>query len=619
MIQETKNEWATKNWAAYKERYNSIDFDRSSRQERIEIKESRAGVPTVRVMSSNGKWIFLHSSIDPVKEAQKIADSVSSDPGKIIVIYGFALGYLVEALLETTDKRNLLFIIEPDYDLFCAAMAARDLHHIIDSERVHVLVSNLPGEIRTNFFLLYDETKYDDIVMTGLSGHQTVYPTTYHELVPLIKDAVDAKLFNLVTMIKIGPDAAKNALLNMVDYCTHPGVSSLYGRLAGVPAIIVSAGPSLNKNIHLLKAAKGKAVILAVGTALKALKKWDIEPDFVFSIDPQDLNYELHFKGLNTEKVALVSEIQANHMIVANHQGPIFVSGDMPIVKWFGEGIESKGKLESGGSVANNAFAAAYKMGANPIILVGQDLAYSREGHSHAAGTNYENQVYSLDENSEFFPVKANDGGYILTDRSFHQFLLFFQIWIETYPEREYINATEGGAFIQGTKLMTLQEVLDQHCQNAVDVEKIIKEAQVDFNIPNMEPILETIKLRLKDTNNMIAEANKAIRYLSQLERACESRQAKKMQQYLKAVNKITGKFEKDQYICEVAEWFVRNDVHKVMTRTHKAVRSENDEYSNAIADYTLYYKKIIEGLKAIKDLLQQCMEKIGSDIDNGK
>jgi hypothetical protein len=103
------------------------------------------------------------------------------------------------------------------------------------------------------------------------------------------------------------------------------------------------------------------------------------------------------------------------------------------------------------------------------------------------------------------------------------------------------------------------------------------------------------------------------------LEKACENRQAKKMQQYLKAVNKITGKFEKDQYICEVAEWFVHNAVHKVMTRTHKAERSENDEYSDAIADYTLYYKKIIEGLKAVKDLLQQCMEKNRSDIDNGK
>lgn len=612
MIQETKNEWEAKNWAVYKERYNSVGFDTRSKQERIEIKESRAGVPTVRVMSSSGKWIFLHSSIDPVKEAQKMAEHVSSESGKIIVIYGFALGYLVEALLETTDKRNLLFIVEPDYDLFCAAMAARDLHHIIGSERVHLLVSDLAGKIRSSFFALYDETKYDDILMTGLSGHQMVYPAAYHELVPMIKDAVDAKLFNLVTMIKIGPDSAKNALLNMVDYCTHPGISSLFGRLAGVPAIIVSAGPSLNKNIHLLKAAKGKAVILAVGTALKALKKWDIEPDFVFSIDPQDLNYELHFKGVNIEKVALISEIQANHMIVANHKGPIFVSGDMPIVKWFGEGIENKGKIESGGSVANNAFAAAYKMGANPIILVGQDLAYSREGHSHAAGTNYENKVYSLDQNSKFFPVKANDGGHILTDRSFYQFLLFFQVWIETYPEREYINATEGGAFIQGTKLMTLQTVLDQYCQNAVDVEKIIKEAQAAFRVPSMESILETVELRLKDTNNMIAEANKAIKYLSQLEKACENRQAKKMQQYLKAVNKITGKFEKDQYICEVAEWFVHNDVHKVMTRTHKAERSENDEYSNAIADYTLYYKKIIEGLKAVKDLLQQCMEKNG-------
>lgn len=619
VIQEMQKEWETNNWAAYKERYYNGKNDTNTNYQRIEIKESRVGVPTVRVLSSNGKWIFLHSSIDPVKEAQKIADSVTQEPGKIIVVYGFGLGYLVDALLKTTDKRNLLFIVEPDYDLFCAAMAARDLRHLIASDRICLVVSDEVSKIRSNFFAIYDETKYNEIVMTGLLGHQTVYPVVYHQVMPSIKDVVDAKLFNLVTMVKMGPDSVSNALLNLPDYCTHPGISSLFGRLAGMPAIIVAAGPSLNKNIHLLKEAKGKAVIFAVGTALKALEKWEIEPDFIFTVDPQRLNFDSHFKGVNMKRSALVSEIQAHHMILENHQGPIFVSGDMPIVKWFGESIENKGKIESGGSVANNAFAAAYKMGADPIVLIGQDLAYSKEGHSHAAGTTYQNQLHSVGQIAKYFPVKANDGGQLFTDRSFHQFRIFFQTWIENYPEREYINATEGGAFIEGTRLMTLQEVLDHYCQTKIDVEEVINEVQAAFKIPDMEPILNIIQLRLNETNSTIDEANNAIRCLQKLKKACENRQARKIQQYLKEVSKIYEKFENDQYIREVAEWFVHSDVHKVLTRTHVAERSENDEYSKAIADYSLYYKKIIEGSEAVKSLLQQCMEKIRSDIDNGK
>nr|WP_255710863.1 6-hydroxymethylpterin diphosphokinase MptE-like protein [Pelosinus baikalensis] len=612
------NVWEDSNWAAYKERYGIDKFEPITNQEQIEIMNSRVGLPTVRVKSSNDKWVFLHSSVDPVKEAQKIAATVSGDPGKVIVIYGFALGYLVEALLETVDERNPLFIIEPDCDLFCAAMAARDLRHLISSERVYIVASDSAVQIKAEFFLVYDAAKYKEIVMTGLVGHQTVYADVYAHSAKYIKEIVNAKLLNLATMIKMGPLFESNALLNLADYCTHPGVASLFNCLSGMPAIIVSAGPSLNKNIHLLKEAKGKAAIFVVGTALKALEKWGIEPDFIFSIDPQPLNYE-HFKGVDMGGAALVSEIQSNHMIFENHQGPIFVSGDVTILKWFDDSIEIKGKIESGGSVANNAMTAAYKMGANPIVLVGQDLAYARDGHSHASGTNYENLVYSGDENYAYFPIKANDGGEILTDRSFYQFLTFFENWIEKYPEREYINATEGGAFIQGTKIMTLREVLDQYCQKTVDVQKVVQEAQDAFELPNLEPVLEKLELRLQDTNKIILEANNAIKRLKQLEKACEARQAKKMQQHLKAINKIYIKFENDPYIREVAESFAHRDIHGVMSRTHAAEYSEKDDFHAAIADYNIYYKKIIGGLKAVEELLHRSMEKIRGKMCNGQ
>ncbi|MBP2657530.1 MAG: hypothetical protein H6Q69_562 [Firmicutes bacterium] len=618
-MQETQSVWEVENWAAYKKRYKIDKFETIANQNRIEIMNSRIGLPTVRVKSSNDKWVFLHSSVDPVKEAQQIASTVSTDPGKVVAIYGFSLGYLVEALLETVDEKNPIVIIEPDRDLFCAAMAARDFRHIISSERLFILVSDSVNDLKASLFHVYDVAKHKDIVMTGLVGHQTVYADFYVHFMRRIKDAVSTSLINLVTMIKLGPLLMSNSLLNLADYCTHPGVVSLFGGFEGMPVIIVSAGPSLNKNIHLLKEAKGKAVIFAVGTAVKALKKWNIEPDIIFSIDPHPLNYE-HFKGVDVGEAALVSEIQSNHMIFENYQGPIFVSGKMPVLKWFGDTIENKGMIESGGSVANNAFAAAYKMGANPIILVGQDLAYSRDGHSHASGTNYENTVYSgpAGEDINYFYVKANDGDQLLTSSSFYQFLTFFETWIEKHPKCKYINATEGGAYIQGTTLMTLREVLDQYCQKTVDVLGVIRKAQDSFKVPNLEPILEKLELRLKDTNKANDDANKAIKRLKQLEKACENGQGKKMQQHLKAVSKIYKKFENDPYIREVAEGFVKQEMHGVFTRTYKAEYSEEDDFHAAIADYTIYYEKVLEGSKAIDELLHQSIEKFRGKMHNG-
>lgn len=615
-MQDVRNIWDVKNWGAFKERYN-IERNIMTKQERIDILDSRVGVPTARVMTSNGKWIYFHSSIDPVKEAQKIANTVSIEPGKIIVVYGFGLGYLVDELLKMIDESNLIFVIEPDYDLFQAVMGVRDLRYLISSSQIHILLSESTKEIKASFFDIYDTTKYSGIAVTSLLGHQAVYSEPYHQSMQYIKDVINTKLTNLITMIKMGSGFVSNTLLNLVCYCSCPGVNTLFNKLEGKPAIIVAAGPSLNKNIHLLKEAKGKAAILAVGTALKALKKWDIEPDFVFSIDPQPLNYNLHFKGVDVGSTALIAEIQSNCMIFENYQGPIFVAGDMPILGWFKDYIEDKGRIETGGSVANNAFVAAYKMGANPIVLVGQDLAYSPEGNSHASGTSYENQSYS--KQKQLFPIKANDGRELLTDRSLYQYLTFFQLWIENHPDREYINATEGGAYIQGTKIKTLQTVLNEYCQETIDIQGIIKEAQKSLQIPEVEPILKILELRLRDTNQTIAGASKAIQDLAELGKACENREKKKMQKYLKAVGRTYEKFAKDQHIREVAEWFAPREIQGVVTRAHEAERSENDSYSDAIADYTLYYKKIIDGSKSVKDLLQRCIEKFRSGTDNDK
>ncbi|WP_285719676.1 6-hydroxymethylpterin diphosphokinase MptE-like protein [Pelosinus sp. IPA-1] len=616
-MQEKKHVWEAENWAIYKDRYSFNKLDTTVTSERIEIIDSRIGMPTVRVMSSTGKKVFLHSSVDPVKEAKKIAESVSSKPGNVIVVYGFGLGYLVEALLETVDERSPIFIIEPERDLFCAAMAARDLRHLLSSERLYILVSDLPRTVKAYFFSVYNAAKHQDIIVTGLAGHRTVYGDFYDQSMRQIKEVVSTNVVNLVTGIRLGWNFVSNSILNLLDYSTYPGIVSLFNRMKGMPAIIVSAGPSLNKNIQLLKEVKGKAVIIAVGTAVKALKKWDIEADFIFSIDPHPLNYE-HMKGVDVGRAALVAEIQTHHMIFENYQGPVFVSGDMPILNWFGDSIEKKGKIESGGSVANNAFVAAYKMGADPIILVGQDLAYSRDGHSHATGTIYEDKVYCGGENASYFQVKANDGGKLLTDRAFYQFLIFFEQWIDRYSDREYINATEGGAFIPGTKIMTLREVIDEYCQETtIDVQELIREAQISFKIPNMEPILEKLELRLKDAKKTIIDANKAIKHLKQLEKACEDEQTKKMQQHLKAVTKIYKKFENDPYIREVVEAYFQHELHGIFSRTHTAEYSEEDDFHAAIADYRIYYEKVLEGTKALEDLLHRCIEKFRRNMCN--
>jgi hypothetical protein len=608
----------SKNWEAYKNRY-SVECFESVNAERVVVSNSRSGLPTLRVTAESGRSVFLHSSIDPVREAEKVAAGLKAEAGMVVVVYGFGLGYLAEALLAELDERIPLFVIEPDRDVFCAAMRTRDLGQLIQSDRVYVQVGDSAEVVKVRFFTLFSGPRFREIAFCGLPGHQTLYGEFHLEAMKVLRDVVNIKLLNLVTLIQMGPDFMSNGIRNLPDYYTHPGVKELFNRFRDVPAIIVSAGPSLNKNIHLLHEAKGKAVVIAVGTAVKALQKHGIYPDFIVSVDPHPLNYE-HFKGLNTEHSALLIELQSHYQIFETYRGPIFVSGKMSVLQWFEDLIENKGVIESGGSVANNAMNIAYKMGADPIIFVGQDLAYAPDGHSHAAGTNYENKICDQSEGLNHFYVKANAGGKILTDRPFFQFLRYFEHWIhETSGQRRYINATEGGAYIEGTEVMTLREALDTCCQEPVEVKSVIRSVQEAFVAPDLQPLQERFKELKRETKAAITDAGKALERLTELEKACDAGDGKRMRRHLNAVAKINKKFDQGRHVREMAEWFNHSGVYTAFYSTYTAEFAEQDDYHAAIADNRIYYQNILTGAKCVQALVDDCIKKIGGRQRDGR
>lgn len=608
--------WESGNWAAWRERYLLQKPECLSIPDRIEILNSRAGIPTVRVLSPSGQAVFLHSSGDPAREAQRAAASLAIKPGTVAIVYGFGLGYFIEALLKAVNENISLFVVEPDQELFCAAMKTRDLRSVLTSNRVFILIGDSPEEFEKKFGLFYDPARNREIVTTGLPGHSTVYADFKDKIAKRVADVLRTHQVELATMMRIGPDVIASGILNLIDYYTLPGVRTLFNQFPNVPAIIVAAGPSLNKNIQLLREVKGKAVILAVGTAVKALQQQGIDPDFIISIDPGLPNYEI-FKNIHTENSCLIAEMQSHHQIVKEFQGPKFVMGKTPVMAWYDDLIEDKGMTSSGGSVANNALSAAYQMGADPIILVGQDLAYSKDGHTHAAGTNYEAHVITGQEQRGYLRVKANDGGEVRTDAVYYQFLKWFENWFKQFPDRKYINATEGGALIEGAVAMTLREVIDRYCTSRVDVRQVIAKARQSFTVPSFAPLLEQLRLQQHILNKAVNDTAKAMKRLNQLEQACESRQGAAIQKHLSAVRRMYEQFSADPFLSVLPEWLAKRDVHGVMTRTYRVEQEGKDDFHDAIADYTLYYEKMRAAVKTVRELIHTCMQEAERRMDD--
>lgn len=614
-MEPKEQHWETENWNIWQACYNKARLDVNP-TDGIEVLASRSGLPTAKFILPAGRAVFVHSSADPVKEAQRVAAGLSVDAATALVVFGFGFGYFIEALLDMLDENIALFVVEPNKELFCEAMKHRDLRSLLDSKRVYLLVSDSPEEFQMDFGKFYNPARNKLVEIIGLPGHIGVYPEFRTQLDRSILDVLNAHQIHLNTIIKIGPKIITNGILNLVDYYCLPGVASLFNKFMNVPAIIVSAGPSLNKNIQLLQEVKGKAVILAVGTAVKALEKVGIYPDFVLSIDPGETNCAI-FSQIETEKTCLITEMQSHYQIIKQFKGPKFVMGSTPVLEWYAGMLEEKGDTESGGSVANNAVSAAYKMGMNPIVLVGQDLAYSRDGHTHATGTHYENNIISGNEQRGYFWIKANEGGQVQTDRAFYLYLRWFETWFKEFPDRDYINATEGGAFIEGTKIMTLREVVNQYCTAPVDVQQIIRNEQQSFTAPSLKSLLQQLQIQKKKLETAILHTTKAITELDKLEAACEGGHSSKIKKHFNSICKTYKEFSTDAFLSVLPDWFDRHEMHRILYRTYEAEINKNDDFHAAIDDYRIYYEKMKEGARRAKELIEVCIRETERRIDD--
>ena len=196
----------------------------------------------------------------------------------------------------------------------------------------------------------------------------------------------------------------------------NPGVGALTQKLKEIPAIIVGAGPSLDKNINLLGRAQGHSLVLSSDAALKPLLYKGIIPSIVVSLDPQE-EIAKFYQGVSHRGMTLVApsiihprvlDLWKSDVIFFNKHAP-----DIPVLVEIANQAPRIGRLTPGGSVLSVAYDLAFQSGANPIIFTGQDLSFpKKKTHSRDSedadvglGTTlekqHENIVYEKDNISK--------------------------------------------------------------------------------------------------------------------------------------------------------------------------------------------------------------------------
>jgi hypothetical protein len=437
---------------------------------RVELAAS--GAPTLII-----EGVAVHSTRDPVREGQRLADTLTGTGA--IVVLGLGFAYAAVAAVEKLPDCPLI-VVERHIALLKLALETRDLRRLFVTHPVIMVLGEKPGAI-------YRALQYLDKIGTGkaveylknrtLVSHDAEW---YAEVERHIQTWVSKDAVNRATLAKFGTRWVRNLSHTITTARDVPGIRYLEGILAGtMPVLLVAAGPSLDDIAPFLPDIADRCVIVAVDTALRFLSHAGVEPDFAVVVDPQYWNAR-HLDRTMPVKTCLITEAAVYSSVFRHPFERIFVRSSLFPLGYFLENrVDIKGSLGSGGSVATTAWDFSRVLGASAIWITGLDLSFPAL-KTHFKGALFEERA--LSESTRLNPVETwhiralRDGkpfwgtsaasGFVLTDRRLSLYAAWFENQLRQYPQlssyRLFAQGTkrEKGLAIPGMKNASIDDIL---------------------------------------------------------------------------------------------------------------------------------------------------------------
>jgi hypothetical protein len=445
----------------------SVDSDRLTTTVHV---RPEGGLPDI-VLDDQGRKVLYYGSDDPMGYCREYLKALDLHYAPVLVFLGFGMGYqILAALNDFSQQLNIqhVLIVEKDPEFFRAAMMASDFSRIIRHPRIRLFVGEAPEDLFTGFRKHIN--RVPEVSHYFKSFKLVILPAARHFYGRYYEAA--AKSLKSVVMLQIqhvGNDpydsllGVEQTLDNLQPALMDPGIAAFKDIFKGRPAILVGAGPSLNGCIDFLREASQRAVLVCVDAAFKPLMKKGIQPHVVTSIERSG-GQGAFFSGLKgvDHTYFVFCPVTAKETYDAYAGPKIIAHRYLELDEWLGLGT---GALTAGPLVGNFAFNIAEYFGCGPIIMVGQDLSFPERGATHVEG-----MVFGTQERyrSNMLTVKGNFGETLKTNRYFEESRKSLETQIHNFGGL-CVNATEGGAKINGSVLLNLKSALDRYCTDSHD------------------------------------------------------------------------------------------------------------------------------------------------------
>lgn len=490
------------------------------------------------------KGIYLHNRENPVLEAQSIFSGTTNEPVSICFIYGIGLGYLFQ--VASLNSKGTVILYEPDLDLLKTVFNLVDFSK--DLSKPNVFLTN---DFKKACSIIHSKSGMKNFpYMLSLPSQREMDSVGFDSLVKSLRDTIGSYFLDLkYTKEKFYPTLWM-LLYNIPNLINETPLIKVKDVCKGKTAVIVSAGPTLDREIEILKKYRDKFVLFTVGTALKTLTEHNIKPDFVCVIE--SFNSSPQLEGVDLSDVYFITEPYSHGFLRKFNFKKIFshISANNPVNHLWSEicGEDIK-EYWSKGTVSYTAMNSARILGCSKIILVGQDLAYI-EGQCYSKNSVYKDLICTFDKennkweikakdfeqfaeslspypeyqqrveaakrrlanlNSSLYYVKGINGDMIPTESVYAAFVKPLSEFAEHFNDREYINTSLVGAQIDGFKNMSLEDALkDSDAAGQCEIE-----TEFSYDKEKVISVLKTKYEELKSALKVIEEGQRLLKILN--------------------------------------------------------------------------------------------------------
>ena len=484
----------------------------------VEFFPSKGGPIIARLQTDEGKEYLLHSYYDPLAEGEGVVKRINWRGVTHVLILGFGCGYHVRAILNRVGEDVEVYVIEPDVTLFKAVIENMGMKDILSHKNLKLFVGLQPMGVVGMFYKVFKVQDLKSIEVVKHPVYARLVSRYFNEVERRLKEAIRLLLTNLITSMVSTIRDQRNMLYNIDWIVKSPGVGELFGRFRGRPAVVVSAGPSLDKNIYYLRGMEDRVLIVSTDTGMNALLSHGIRPHIVAVGDPfeSDYNCFMFTPPEEEEGIWLVADPRVTPRIL-NHWGGSVMIGELGsrFMNWLKQFVGDKGTLVAWGSVATQAMSIAVNLGANPLIFIGQDLSF-------VDGRKYASYTYGDYLGNNYVPL--NGKGFTLekdlfdrdvpTVHNMKTYRDWFNQQISQLPIT-VINATEGGIMREGVICMSLREALEIHAKEPFypreTINKMIRYPKADRDAKSVRDGLRQLLTVVDEIYNLAVSVQKEI------------------------------------------------------------------------------------------------------------